>query len=230
MNHSLYLWLNLLTLAGPLARSFEPRVRFHTRWFALLPSVLTTGVVFIGWDVAFTSLGVWGFNSHYLVGAAALGLPVEEWLFFLTVPYACVFMYDCLNYFWPPNPVAKWPRVLAIGFGLLAFTLAVSFLSQLYTAVTCGLSAVCMAWAWYKNPPFLGAFFRGFAVALVPFFLVNGVLTGSVTLEPIVWYNDQENMGVRLGTIPLEDAFYLLPLLWLVISQYESRLAAPHRK
>jgi lycopene cyclase domain-containing protein len=224
MDSSLYLWLNLLTLAGPLARSFEPRVRFHTRWFALLPSILITGVLFVAWDVAFTSLGVWGFNPTYLLGVTALGLPVEEWLFFLTVPYACVFMYDCLNYFWAPSRAAGWARWLTAAFGLVALTLAVSYRNQLYTVVTCGLSATCMAWAWYKNPPFLAGFWRAYGVALIPFFLVNGVLTGGITQSPVVWYNNQENMGLRLGTIPLEDAFYLLPLLWLVISQYEYRL------
>jgi lycopene cyclase domain-containing protein len=218
---SSYLLLNVFTLAGPLARSFEPRVRFASRWPALAPAIAVTGALFVAWDVLFTRLGVWGFNEAYLVGLSALGLPLEEWLFFLTVPYACVFIYDCLNYFWPMFGQRGWARYVSLAWGAVAACLAVVFHDRLYTAVTCGLSAVCMGFAYWRNPPYLGGFFRAFAVALIPFFVVNGALTGAFTSDPIVWYDNQRNMGVRLGTIPLEDAFYLLPLLWLVIAQYE---------
>ena len=51
-------------------------------------------------------------------------------------------------------------------------------------------------------------------VHLLPFFTINGVLTAL----PIVWYNDNENLGIRLGTVPLEDAFYSLLLLLIVFA------------
>lgn len=46
-------------------------------------------------------------------------------------------------------------------------------------------------------------------LCIIPFFLVsNGLLTGSWIDEPIVWYNDLENMAQRIGTIPIEDSIY----------------------
>ena len=54
----------------------------------------------------------------------------------------------------------------------------------------------------------MGRFYFAFMFILIPFFIVNGVLTGSWIDEPVVWYNDTENMGLRLGTIPVEDIFY----------------------
>ena len=220
----LYLMVNVLTLVGPLARSFEPKVRFFSRWFALWPALGITAALFIAWDVVFTRLGVWGFNAQYLIGVGALGLPLEEWLFFITVPYACVFTYECLNRFWPLSGSLRWARFVAAVLALLALGLAVTYRERTYTMVTCGLSGLCMAWAWWGNLRIVAAFFRAYAVSLIPFLGVNGVLTGALTEHPIVWYNDDENIGLRIGTIPVEDAFYLLPLLWLVIVQYEARL------
>jgi hypothetical protein len=47
--------------------------------------------------------------------------------------------------------------------------------------------------------------------------LVNGVLTA----VPIVWYNDQHNLSLRIGTIPVEDTLYSMLLLLLTITLYE---------
>ena len=67
---------------------------------------------------------------------------------------------------------------------------------------------------WYPRAIF------AFVVALIPFFVVNGILTGVATEEPIVWYNDSHNTGIRLFTIPLEDVFYNFSLLIPIIGIY----------
>jgi lycopene cyclase domain-containing protein len=60
-----------------------------------------------------------------------------------------------------------------------------------------------------------------YLVILLPFFIVNGILTGTGLEEPVVWYNDNENMGVRLFTIPVEDTIYGFLLIGLNITLYE---------
>jgi hypothetical protein len=37
----------------------------------------------------------------------------------------------------------------------------------------------------------------------------------------VVWYNDQENLGIRLLTIPLDDFAYGLDLLLMNIGLFE---------
>jgi lycopene cyclase domain-containing protein len=94
-----YLLINIFTISYPLFKSFEQKVNMVSRWPALLPAIGLTGAFFIIWDAIFTAMGVWGFNDSHLIGLRLLDLPLEEWLFFLTVPYACMFIYEVMNYF-----------------------------------------------------------------------------------------------------------------------------------
>ena len=56
---------------------------------------------------------------------------------------------------------------------------------------------------------------------MVGFVLVNGVLT----YLPVVWYNDLENSGLRLVSIPADDIFYGTALLLMNVSIYERLLS-----
>lgn len=107
---SLYLWINILTLAGPLALSFDKKVAFYKHWKALFPALLLVGTAFLIWDEYFTQHGIWGFNPSYLSGIYLGHLPLEEILFFFTVPYACVFIFACIE--------AYFPKIEAHQFGI----------------------------------------------------------------------------------------------------------------
>ncbi|MEM7035426.1 MAG: lycopene cyclase domain-containing protein [Bacteroidota bacterium] len=219
---SLYLILNLATISVPLIRSFEPRIAFFRKWKALFSAIAVTAAFFLIWDAIFTAMGVWGFNDRYLLGIRLFDLPVGEWLFFITVPYACLFIYECLLYFIPKDPLANVYRILGFLFMGLGIGAAVVFYDQWYTMTTglvlAGLLAVNLFWLKSK---WLGRFFLAYAVCLIPFFMVNGVLTGTGIEEQVVWYNDGENLGLRLWTIPVEDAFYGMALILMNVTLYE---------
>jgi len=59
----------------------------------------------------------------------------------------------------------------------------------------------------------INKFYITFLVILVPFLLVNGILTGSFIKQEVVWYNDHENLGIRIFTIPVEDFGYAFSLI-----------------
>ena len=63
---------------------------------------------------------------------------------------------------------------------------------------------------------------------MLPFLIVNGVLTGAVTQAPIVWYNESHIIGLRIVTIPLEDVFYNFSLLIPIIGIYHYLKARHH--
>ena len=77
---------------------------------------------------------------------------------------------------------------------------------------------------------YLGRFYFTFIVILIPFFIVNGALTGSFTPEPVVWYDDTRNLGIRLFTIPIEDAVYGLLMLLMNTTIYEYLRARSSKK
>lgn len=219
-----YLILNVLTISFPLVRSFEHRINMVSKWKAMLPSILFVGAVFIVWDVAFTKMGVWGFTDEHLMGWRIFGLPIEEWLFFLTVPYACMFIYEVLKYFVKSNPLSRIARSV---FGAMAIVLLVTGLLNLdlwYTSVTFIITGIWLLWLVWQSPKWLGHFLLSYLIALIPFILINGVLTGYGLENPVVWYNDSENLGIRFITIPIEDSIYALLLLSMNAFFYE-RLA-----
>ena len=72
---NLYVTLNLLVLAAPLALSFDRRVAFWRKWPQVLPAIAAVMAVFIPWDVWKTAAGVWGFNPRYAGEFRLLGLP-----------------------------------------------------------------------------------------------------------------------------------------------------------
>ena len=183
--------------------------------------MLTMGV-FIPWDVIFTINGFWGFNSDYFLGFEIFSLPLEEWLFFICIPFACVFTHYALLLYFPNlklNKVAT--KAISISLVLILFILALANYDKWYTLVNFSL-AIPLTWLVYKyNPQLLQHFFLTFLVMLIPFFIVNGVLTGSWIDNQVVWYNDAENLGIRMGTIPVEDSIYAYSMILMNLFFFE---------
>lgn len=183
--------------------------------------MLTMGV-FIPWDVIFTINGVWGFNSDYFLGVEILSLPFEEWLFFICIPFACVFTHYAVLLYFPNLKLKKvTTKAISISLVLILFVLALVNYDKWYTLVNFSL-AIPLTWLVYKyNPQLLQHFLLTFLVMLIPFFIVNGVLTGSWIDNQVVWYNDAENLGIRIGTIPVEDSIYAYSMILMNLFFFE---------
>ena len=213
-----YLLLNFLTVLFPVALSFDKRVASYKSWQFIWPGLIISGLLFLIWDVLFTAQGVWSFNPQYIISINFFGLPLEEILFFLTVPFACIFIYECLNYYVKFDIGKRVTVFISNLLIILSVCLLIDFYNKLYTAVTFGLLLVLIVLAQYIiKAGWLSKFYRAYILVLIPFYVINGILTAT----PIVIYNNSRNIGLRVFTIPFEDHFYCMALLLLNIGFFE---------
>lgn len=218
----LYLAIDFFSILFPFIFSFYAKHNFSKKWRYLFPAIALPAIFFMVWDEWFTQMGVWGFNPAYITGIYISSLPIEEILFFICIPYACVFTYEAVNYLIAWRMTRQLQDVITDVLAGILFFLAVIYFDRWYTSVTFLLTSVYLnlhRWVWKTD--YLGKFYLAFLFILIPFFLVNGILTGTGIEDQVVWYNDAENLGIRMGTIPVEDTFYGMLLLMMNISLFE---------
>jgi lycopene cyclase domain-containing protein len=211
-----YLWVDFFTIIIPFLFSFHPRLNFYKNFKWFFPANLMAGIVFVAWDVLFTKMGVWGFNPKYLSGIYFFNLPIEEILFFICIPFACVFTYHCLTLFYKFEWTRKAENIVMIGLSALLLLTGLLAYPRAYTATTfISLGILLLAVKFILKIKWFSKLASVYLVLLIPFFIVNGILTGTGLDEPVVWYNDAENLSIRLLTIPIEDIFYGFELILL---------------
>ena len=222
MNHHFTYFLILAAaLAAPLSFSFDKKISFRKNWKYLFPAILFPAIFYIIWDIYFTAKGVWSFNENYITGIKLFNLPIEEILFFFVVPYCCAFIYECIRYYFPNLKNKKVADIILKMIAILLLITGIIFYKRSYTSTTFLLTAIFIACIyifknWFKNFD-AASFLVAYIIILLPFFAVNGLLTAI----PIVLYDNTENLGIRIGTIPIEDIFYGMLLILMNISIYE---------
>src|SRR5436190_263046 len=131
-----YLSIDLLTLLFPFLFSFYSKANFSKKWKYLWLAILVPGLIFIAWDDVFTRLGVWGFNKAYVSGLYVGTLPIEEILFFICVPYACVFTYEALGHVFKKDYLAHYQKSISAFLVVSCFLLGMKNLDKWYTCTT----------------------------------------------------------------------------------------------
>lgn len=208
-----YLLIDIFTIIVPFAFSFHPKLNFYKYWKTFFPAALVSAMIFIPWDIYFTHLKIWGFNPVYLSGVYFYNLPLEEVLFFFCIPYSCVFTYHCVTGFVKMPPAPKKVKLITFTLIGLSIIVALLFANHAYTFIL--LTALLLAAQFIFRVSWLAHFYFVYAILLIPFLIVNGLLTGTGLQHPIVWYNNADTMVLRILTIPVEDIFYGMDLILL---------------
>lgn len=198
--------------------SFERKIKFYKNYNNLTFSMFSVGVPFLIWDIIAENKGDWMFNNKFICGLKIFNLPIEEILFFITVPYSIMFLYETFIYYLTPKKISFNRNYLFL-FAIIFLITAIIYYQQNYTFTVFLFLSILLLLVnisklnFIKNQYLIYFIFFTF----VPFFAVNYFLTSL----PVVIYNSKAILGIRITTIPLEDFFYSLCLIIGYLFTYE---------
>lgn len=204
-----YLLIDFFTVVVCFIASFDKRIQFNNYFAAFLKAAVLVAIPFIAWDIWFTSHGAWWFNLDYTIGLTIAGLPVEEWLFFICIPFACVFTFFCLDKFFRLNWANGFNNIIVFVSVILFTVTALLNYSKIYTLLTAIATIFTLIYLHFiARAEWIGRASFTYLVLMLGFFPVNGILTGTGVESPIVNYNPDAFLGIRMLSIPIEDAVY----------------------
>ncbi|WP_312768266.1 lycopene cyclase domain-containing protein [Epilithonimonas sp.] len=204
-----YLAINFFTIIICFIFSFHPKIKFHRHFRAFSFSSIIVALFFIAWDIWFTANGVWWFNDQYLIGIRLFGLPVEELLFFVCIPFSCVFTYYCLDHFFKLDWKPSIEKVFVIISIISCLILTIIFKEKIYSFVTFLTTAITLTVLYFVlKVKWIGKASFIYLILMPGFLTVNGILTGTGLDSPIVNYSPKDFIGLRVLTIPIEDTVY----------------------
>jgi lycopene cyclase domain-containing protein len=213
---STYFVINFLIIIFPILFSFDKKVSYYKNILPVLISTLTVGLIYILWDVFAVIRGDWYFNPEFVYGILILNLPVEEILFFITVPYSCIFIYEVIKSYTEERLLSINRRNLLIPIFILIIIVLI-FRTQYYTFTVLLFSAafLFLAFIFFYSIIESRVYWLTVIISYLPFFIVNYFLTSL----PVVQYRAEAIWGIRVLTIPLEDFFYSYSLIsfWLLV-------------
>jgi lycopene cyclase domain-containing protein len=217
---STYILLNAGIILIPLLFSFEKKLKFYRKLPDIAVSIFITGTVYIIWDIYAAGESHWSFNPDYVSDIKIYGLPLGEILFFITVPYAMLFLYETFLFYFGSRfssklNLSKYSVLLSLPF----IGAAIIFSGQPYTFIVLLACAVFFIISSYYSSQINSMHYWIFITfSFLPFIIVNYILTAL----PVVLYDPAAIWGHRFISIPLEDFFYSFSLISFYILVFKS--------
>ena len=215
---SFYFYLNLAIITFPLLFSFERRLKFYKKFKPLAVALLLVGFFFVAWDIFAAYRGHWSFNPWYVNQAKLFGLPLEEIMFFITVPYSCLFVYHSIGHFVTDKKLVNFKKWVPASIAVLIILSSFVFYSKEYTflaIISIGLVTLFVTLVNMKLFASRSYWLYTF-LTLILFLIFNYLLTS----YPVVQYSPEAITGVRVLTIPIEDFMFNYSMLTSYLTVY----------
>jgi len=213
-----YLILNIIILIGPLSLSFDRKVHYFRYWSKVLISLGIVMIPFLLWDVAVSGIH-WHFNKNFTLPVRFYGLPLGEILFFVSVPFACLFIWQIIvtnkQNILANNKLLLYVIVLC---GCCAFVLFMLW-GKMYTSIVCFAIAFTIFFDRLMKTHVLSQKRTYLYLAILT--VLIAIFNGYLTARPIVLYNSTYFTNIRIWTIPIEDFGYGYTLILLCTIIFE---------
>lgn len=203
----------------PFLFSFERKIFFIKKIKNILGAIFITCTPYIVWDIIFTKIAVWKFSEDKVSNFDSLIIPIEEFLFFICIPYALIFVYEVINFYLPDSQL-KFNFKFALFSSFIFMLLSILSYPRIYSSIQFLITSILFFFIWIKKLEiFLSRNLWLFIfLSFIFFFIVNYFLTSI----PIVQYDAKQIIGLKITSIPLEDFFYHFTFISLLIINYES--------
>ena len=214
-----YLLFNLAVVVGPVASQFSRQIKSVSRWRLKLRVSVIVMIPYVIWDTLVAG-SHWWFNETYTLDFRLFGLPIEEWLFFITVPFGCLLVWETLPQVDRGLARLKSLRhVRNVLYAALPVGMWVFSTGKQYTGlVLCCFGLVGLVDVLIKTDLFLRP--RTYLYLTI----VSGLIllfNGYLTARPVVVYGEAYQVGYRIWTIPIEDFGYGFTLMLFNTMLYE---------
>lgn len=217
-----YLFVDLLYLGIPVLLSFAGKAPLFRKWKYLLPAVMFTSIMFFVIDAAIASTGSLEANEDKVARFRVIGLPLEHLLGYISIAYAGAFIYHTLNHLIERDYIYFHHELISSALSVLFMVLGIYQLDKAFTGVTfLGLGLFLAFQMIVLKPRYMSRFYFAtpvILIAIVPFYLL---LTGAFTNQLILWHDEDQTLGVRLSTAPLEAVVHGWFVVLAAVTGYE---------
>jgi lycopene cyclase domain-containing protein len=222
MREYAYLLFNIMVSVPVAVVLLVLRKKISINRLGMLHSFVFVSFPFILWDIWASARGHWFFSEVFTLKHRIAGIPLEEFAFFFTVPLAMIIVWECIRvYLGSTNTVrhqstSQLMKIMPAVLAVICVAAAVANFEFGYTRTVCFVTAVCVLVVGYSDIVKYRDFWIFQGVLLLLFVVSNTYLTAL----PIITYGSGSYMGLRIGTIPVEDFLFNYSFINLFLLVY----------
>lgn len=219
LKNFIFLGILILIFIIPLSYAVTGKYNFRNKLRYGMPAIFITGFMFLLWDIRFTEVGIWSYDPHYTIGLFHKSLPLEQWMVYLVFPLTALLVYEILKNRFRSldlnNIYTAVSLLMVVAFAVIAYL----FRARVYTFFSFLFTTIYLAYTIFRRQfkSNLTHFFLTFFIVLIPYLILNWILTWNLAIE----YHQEQVLNVWIGMMPVENFVYLFLLLLINITVYE---------